>query len=125
MIADRLHRATIALGVAAIVSCGFALTAGLGAVLDFVHLGGGAVVVLAVLGALAVASGLSRIRILGLIAGVGLLLSALLQLIQLGQSVNLLGGDGSTMSLLGGLGIGLVSIWLAARAADRTPEGTS
>jgi hypothetical protein len=124
MIGDRLHRATIVLGAAAIVSCGFALTAGLGAVLDFVHLGAGAVVVLAVLGALAVASGLSRIRILGLIAGVGLLLSAILQLVQLGQSANLLGGDGSMMSLLGGLGIGLVSIWLAARAADRTPEGT-
>lgn len=124
MIADRLHRATIVLGAAAILSCGFALTAGLGAVLDFVHLGGGAVVVLAVLGALAVASGLSRIRILGLIAGIGFLLGALLQLIQLGRPVNLLGGDGSTMSLLGGLGIGLVSIWLAARAAGRNPEGT-
>jgi hypothetical protein len=124
MIADRLHRATIALGSAAIVSCGFALTAGLGAVLDFVHLGAGAVVVLAVLGALAVASGLSRIRILGLIAGIGFLLSAILQLVQLGQTVNLLGGDGSTMSLFGGLGIGLASIWLAARAADRHPEGT-
>lgn len=124
MIADRLHRATTALGAAAILSCGFALTAGLGAVLDFVHLGGGAVVVLAVLGALAVASGLSRIRILGLIAGIGFLLGALLQLIQLGRPVNLLGGDGSTMSLLGGLGIGLVSIWLAARAVGRNPEGT-
>jgi hypothetical protein len=124
MIADRMHRATIALGAAAVVSCGFALTAGLGAVLDFVHLGAGAVVALAALGALAVVSGLSRIRILGLIAGIGLLLSAILQLIQLGQTVNLLGGDGSTMSLFGGLGIGLVSIWLAARAADRTPEGT-
>lgn len=125
MITERLHRATLALGIAAIVSCGFALTAGLGAVLAFVHLGTGAVIALAALGALAVVSALTRIRLLGLIAGVGLLGCAILQLLQLGQSLNLLGGDGSTVSLFGGLGIGLVSVWWAARAVGRNPEGTS
>lgn len=124
MITDRLNRATLALGVAALVSCLFALTPVLGAVLDFVQVRGASIIALAVLGALAVVSALTRIRALGLIAGVGFLLCALLQLVQLGQSLNLLGGDGSTMALFGGLGIGLVSIWLAARAAGRNPEGT-
>ncbi|MGB3910406.1 MAG: hypothetical protein WBL06_08035 [Pseudolysinimonas sp.] len=124
MIAQRMHRATLALGAAALVSCLFALTPVLGAALDFVQVRGAGIVALAVFGALAVVSALTKVRALGLIAGAGLLLCALLQLVQLGQSLNLLGGDASTVSLFGGLGIGLVSIWLAARAVDRNPEGT-
>jgi hypothetical protein len=125
VIANPLHRATQVLGAAALVSCLFALTPVLGSVISFVHVSGAAVIALALLGALAVVSALTAIRALGLIAGFGMLLCALLQLVQLGQSPNLLGGDGSTVSLFGGLGIGLVSIWLAARAVDRNPEGTT
>lgn len=124
MIANRLHRATLALGVTAVACCVFAVTPVLGAALDFIRVSGGGIVALAVVGILAVVSGLGRIRILGAIAGALFLVAALVQLTQLGSSANLLGGDGSTMALFGGLGFGLVSVWLAARANNEDVEGT-
>lgn len=124
MIANRLHRATVALGVTAVVCCVFAVTPALGAAVDFIRVAGGGIIALAVVGILAIVSGLARMRILGLIAGALFLVAALVQLVQLGSSANLLGGDGSTMALFGGLGIGLVSIWLASRAHTEDPEGT-
>jgi hypothetical protein len=123
MIANRLHRATLALGATAVVCCVFAVTPALGAALDFIRVSGGGIVALAVIGILAVVSGLARLRFLGLIAGALFLVAALVQLVQLGSAANVLGGDGSTMALFGGLGIGLVSIWLAARVHTEDPEG--
>lgn len=126
MTAPALHRATLTLGAAAIATCVFVLTAGLGETVDLIHVRAGGAVVVAVLGALAVIAGVRRLPVLGLISGIGFLAAAVLQLVQLGQAFNLLGGDGSTMALLGGLGIGLVSIWLVGRAVNhRKKNGAS
>lgn len=116
MIPAPLHRATLALGITALASCTFALTTGLGETIDLIHVRGASTAVIAALGVLAVVAGARNLPALGLISGIGFVACALLQLVQLGQSLNLLGGDGSTVALLGGLGIGLVSVWLVGRA---------
>lgn len=123
MIAPALHRATLTLGIVAVASCLFALTAGLGQTFNLIHVRGAGIAVLVVLGGLAIIAGARTVPVLGLAAGVGLIASALLQLVQLGQPQNLLGGDGSTVSLFGGLGIGLASVWLVGRASVHTSKG--
>ena len=124
MIPATLHRASLVLGIAAVVSCVFALTAAAGETFNLIHVRGASTAVLAVLGILAVVAGARKIPALGLVAGIGFLASAVLQLVQLGQPLNLLGGDGSTMSLMGGLGIGLVSVWLVGRASTQSSKGS-
>jgi len=124
VIAPSMHRATLVLGIAAVVSLLFALTEGLEQTFNLIHVRGASIAVIAVLGIVAIVAGARRLPVLGLIAGIGFVVCALLQLVQLGQAFNLLGGDGSTMSLLGGLGIGLVSVWLVGRASAHTVEGT-
>lgn len=110
-----LDRAAIVLGVAALLSSLFALTTGGPGPVDLVHLGGAGVVVLLVLGALAVLGGVLRRHVLVLLAGAGLILAAVLQLALLGRNANFLGGNASTMSLMGGLGLGLLAIGLTNR----------
>ncbi len=117
-----LHRASLALGAAAVASCLFALTAGLGETFNLINVRGFSIVALVVLGILAIVAGARKLPVLGLIAGLGFLACAILQLLQLAQPVNLLSGDASTVSLFGGLGIGLASVWLAGRAS--TLEGS-
>lgn len=124
MIPTIMHRATLVLGIGAVTSCLFALTAGVGETFDLIHVRGASIVIVATLGILAIVAGALRLPALGLVAGIGFLASAVLQLVQLGKPFNLLGGDGSTMSLMGGLGIGLVSVWLAGRASTKAPKGT-
>jgi len=124
VIAPSMHRATLVLGIAAVVSLLFALTEGLEQTFNLIHVRGASIAVIAVLGVVAIVAGARRLPVLGLIAGIGFVGCALLQLVQLGQAFNLLGGDGSTMSLLGGLGIGLVSVWLVGRASAHIVEGT-
>jgi hypothetical protein len=102
--------ASIALGVAALVGALFVFTRGLPAAVNLVHVSVATAIVLIVLGLLALAGGLLGVRRAGLIAGFGFLAAAVLQLAQLGRGPDLLGGDGSTMALLGGLGIGLVAV---------------
>lgn len=119
-----LHRATVVLGIAALTSCLFALTAGLGETFNLIPVRGASIAVVAALGVLAIFAGALKRPALGLIAGIGFLASAVLQLVQLGQPLNLLSGDGSTMSLMGGLGIGLVSVWLVGRASTKASKGS-
>ena len=114
----RYHLATTVLGAAAIVSLIFVVAGPLGAPFNLIHVRGGSVAVLAVVGIIAILGGVLKLPLLGLIAGAALGSAALLQLFQLGQSINFLAGDASTVALFGGLGIGLVSIWLA----DRSPS---
>jgi hypothetical protein len=119
MIATSLHRANLALGIAAVASCVFALTAGAGESFNLIHVRGSSIALLAAFGVLAIVGGARKLPILGLVAGIGFLACAVLQLLQLGQPVNLLAGDGSTMSLFGGLGIGMASVWLIGQAQPR------
>ncbi len=118
-----LHRATLVLGIAAVVSCGFSVVSGLGETVNLVHVSGVSIGILAALGVLAIVGGIRKLPVLGAAAGLGFIAAALLQLVQLGQPLNLVGGDGSTMSLLGGLGIGLVSVWLGVRGSTDRSKG--
>lgn len=114
----RNRLATIVVGAAAIVSLIFVIAGPLGAPFNLIHVRGGSVAVLAVLGVVAILGGVLNRPILGLIAGIGFVAAALLQLFQLGQSINFLAGDASTVALFGGLGIGLASVWLANRSSS-------
>jgi hypothetical protein len=122
MTSRRLDRAALSLGAAALLSCVFALTTGGPAPVDLVHMGGPGVVVLLVLGVAAVLGGMTHRDSLVAAAGAGLVLAALLQLVQLGSRANWLGGNGSTVSLMGGIGLGLLAIVLTHRLTH-SPEG--
>jgi hypothetical protein len=109
-----LDRAVIVLGVASLASALFALVEG---DLEFVTMGGGGVAVALGLGALAVVAGWLGSRPLGLIAGVALLVAAVVLLGLLAATGNggFLGGSASTFALWLGLGTGLVVVSLADR----------
>lgn len=85
--------------------------------MDLVHVGSGGVVVLLVLGVVAVLGGVLRRHLLVLAAGAGLVLAAVAQLALLlfDRNSDWLGGTASTMSLLGGLGLGLLAVGLTNR----------
>lgn len=110
---DPLDRAAIALGTAGVASLLFALTTSSNN--NFVLVHGLALVVFPALGAVAIAGGALGARTLVLLAGVGYLLAALLQLVQFGRSTNWLGGNGSTFALLLAYGVGLVVLGVAQR----------
>ena len=109
-----LDRAAVALGVASLASALFALVEG---DLEFVTMGRGGVAVALGLGALAVAAGWLGSRPLGLVAGVALLVAAVVLLWLLAANGNggFLGGSASTFALWLGLGTGLVVVSLADR----------
>jgi len=73
------------------------------------------------LAAAAITGGWHERRSLVLVAGVGLLVAAVFQLLELAiGSQNTLGGDLSTVSLLLGVGIGLVAIGVPAKVTQTT-----
>lgn len=121
MIDPRLDRAALVLGVATLASSVFAVTTGRGDSVDLVHLRGAGLVVILVLGVVAVLGATLHRPLLVMVPGAGLVVAALLQLAQVGRRPNLLGGDGSTLSLMGGLGLGLLVVGLAARQHSRQP----
>lgn len=108
-------RAALILGVAAMVSSVFALSPGAPESVDFVHVRAPGGVILLVLGLLAVLGSRIHRAPLVILAGSGLAAAAVLQLVLLGLQPNWLGGDGSTLSLTGGLGLGLLAVGLTAR----------
>lgn len=112
-------RFVVGAGVAAIASTVFALLHGAPQTISFVNVTAPAAIVLVACGIAAIVGGLARRRIIAIVAGAVLLGAALLQLVQLNAAANLLGGDASTMALLGGLGIAFLSCGLiAGPAAD-------
>ena len=115
MTRTHFDRAATLLGAAALLGALFVFVAGAPAPVDLAHVPGPAAAVMAVLGALGVLGGLVHRVALVIVAGAGLVAAALLQLAQLGRQSNWLGGDGSTVSLMGGLGLGVLVIGLAAR----------
>ncbi len=120
----RLDRATLVLGVVALLSSLSAFTArGFGPYqFDFVKVRAAAIAVLLLTGACAVVGGLLGRRALALVASAGLLLAAAVQLLQARQPTNWLGGDASTVALLGGLGMGLLAVALADRRQTGATE---
>lgn len=113
----RLDRATLVLGVVALLSSLSAFTAsGFGPYqINFVKVRAAVIAVLLLTGACAVVGAVLGRRVLALIASAGLLLAAAVQLLQARQPTNWLGGDASTVALLGGLGMGLLAVALADR----------
>ncbi len=122
MMTRPLANAVLALGIAAVVGSAFALTGGLSPAVNLIKVPGASAWVLLGLGLLAIVA--SRVRSLALtvVCGAAFVAAALLQLVQLGRSANLLGGSASTMSLIGGLGIGLLVVALAARHRPTSDE---
>ena len=106
------NRAAIGLGVAAIASTVFALLREAPSSVSFVEVGVPAAIVLVACGIAATLGGVLGRRSLAIIAGAALVGAALLQLVQLNTAANLLGGDASTMALLGGFGVGLLACGL-------------
>ncbi len=99
-----LDRATLTLGVAGLVSLVFAVLGGSFGFLDF---SASAIAVTVVFGGLACAAGWLTNRVMAAIAAVGFLLAAAMLLVFLGVGGGFLHGDGSTIALWLGLGVGL------------------
>ncbi len=115
-----IDRAALVLGLAAMASSLFALSTGGPAPIDIMHIGSVGVVVVLTMGLIALVGGALRRPALAAVAGAGLVAAALLQLAQTGEGANLLGGNASTVSLMGGLGIALIAVGLTGHAQRRT-----
>jgi hypothetical protein len=109
-----VDRAAVALGVASVVSAGVGLLHG---TFGFVHFGSGGFVVALVVGVVAAAGGWYGQRMLVLAAGAAFLLATVVQAALIGRPGNVLGGNGSTVSLWLGLGVGLLVLATAPRSA--------
>lgn len=112
-----LDRAALVLGLASIASLVFVIEG-----LDefrFMTISGPAIAVALVLGALAVAAGLTGFRVLALLAGLGFAAAALLQLIATANRSDWLGANLSAMSFWLGLAIGLLLIGAAPKTTPR------
>lgn len=115
--AEKLRHAEIALGIAAIALSLFVFGAPLPIEIEFVRVGAVGAVVLVASGLLAILAGLLRRALLSAIGGVMLVLGAVAQVVGLALSTRPLGGDASTMSVVGGLGIALLAITITRRSA--------
>ncbi|MPZ81050.1 MAG: hypothetical protein GEV28_11905 [Actinophytocola sp.] len=113
--ANPLDRAAFVLGLGALVSSVFAIGPGSQRKADFVQVADAGLVVLLVLGAIAALGGLMGQRLIVAVAGVGFVVAAVIGLVQWGQATNWLAADGSTVSLLGGFGLGLLAVGLTPR----------
>ena len=121
----RVDLPVVALGGAALLSSVFTFTSGGPAQVDFIHIRGTGLVLLLICGIAAVIAGILRLRGLAIASGAALVAGAVLQLLQADQSINWLAGDGSTIALMGGLGIGLLAVTLTPRPTPAThPEST-
>ncbi|QHK19772.1 hypothetical protein GU243_08565 [Pseudarthrobacter psychrotolerans] len=123
MTGRRFDRAAVVLGAAALLGSLFALSTGGPAPLDLIHVRGAGLIVIVALGVIAVLGGVLGLRVLVIVAGTAFVAAAVIQLLQAGQEVNWLGGNGSTLALMGGLGFGLLAVGLTPRplstATDR------
>lgn len=117
---SRVRRAGYGLSAAAAVSILFLIAPSNDAI-RLVKVGAVAAVVLLVLAVLGALSARTGQAALYLVTGGLALAAAVLQLIQYGGDSNWLGGNGSTVAWLAGLGIGFCSLWYASQA-DRRSE---
>jgi hypothetical protein len=110
-----LNRAALVLSAGAVATGGFVFADPIQ--YRLVRLTGLGLAVLLVFAGLSMAGALLGRRMLVAVAGVALLVAAALQLLQLGSGANWLGGDGSTVSLFLGVGVGLLTL-----GAIRVPD---
>lgn len=124
---QRMLRAALILGIGAVASGVFSLFDDVR--YRLVRLSGAGLVVLLLLGVLAIVASLLANRRMVAAAGAGFVVAAVLQLAQLGRATNWLRGDGSTVSLFLGLGVGLLVLGLTPVPSDvagaDTPERTT
>ncbi|MBC7402362.1 MAG: hypothetical protein H7279_04180 [Microbacteriaceae bacterium] len=111
--ASACDRGAILIGIAAIALAGFVFGAPLPTQFRWLNVGPVGASLLAASGVLSIASGITRRRLLRLIPGILLVLGALLQVVGLALSTRPLGGDASAMAVVGGLGIGLLTLSLS------------
>lgn len=122
------RRAIAWLGIGALLSLVFWLTGPLPTTVDLVRVPGPAALVILVLGILAIVAAAVGSRVLASLVALLFLAAAVLQLAQ-AQGGGLLGGNPSTMALLGAFGLGIGAVVLpelrSGSAADRpTPTPT-
>jgi hypothetical protein len=108
-----VDRGAILIGLAAIALAGFVFGGPLPIEFRFVNIGPVGAGLLVASGVLAIVGGVIRQRLLRSIAGALLTVGALAQVVGLALSIRPLGGDASTMAVVGGLGIGLLSLSLS------------
>ena len=116
---SRVRQAGYGLSAAAAVSILFLLAPSNDAV-RLIQIGAVAAVILlivAVLGALSARTGKAALY---LATGLLALAAAVLQLIQFGRDTNWIGGNGSTVAWLAGLGIGFTALWYASHSARQS-----
>ncbi|MCH7232304.1 hypothetical protein L0U85_15780 [Glycomyces sp. L485] len=116
-----LDRAALTFGLASLASLVFVFEG-----LDefrFMTVGGPAAAIAVVLGGLAVAAGLTGIRVLALLAGLGFGTVAVLQLVATATGGDWLGGNLSTMAFWLGLAVGLLVIGTAPNVTAAAAEG--
>jgi len=116
---DSINRAILVLSAGAIACSGFALVDPVQ--YRLVRLGGLGLAALLAFAVLAIAGARLHRRFLVTVAGAGLLAAAALQLLQFGSGANWLSGDGSTVSLFLGVGVG----WLTLGGLRHPPVETS
>lgn len=118
------EKAAIVMGAAALISPIFWFTTRGPQPFDLLFIRGASVVVLPVLGLVAIAGGLLGKNAVILAAGAAFVAASFLQLAQAGRDTNWLGGNGSTLSFMGGLGLGLIAAAIAARLPTAPTEST-
>lgn len=109
------EKAAIVMGAAALISPIFYFSTRGPQPIDLLFIRGLSVVVLPILGLVAIAGGLLRKNEVILAAGAAFVAAAFLQLARAGRDTNWLGGNGSTLSFMGGLGLGLLAVAISAR----------
>ena len=107
-----LDRAAVTLGVVSVVSVVFVVVRG---DWDFVRVRGWATAVAALLGVAAAVAGWTARLAAAAAVGAAFVAAAAAQLVVWAAGDNWLGGDGSTVALWFGLGVGLVTVGAAPR----------
>ncbi len=117
-------RSAILIGAAAIALAGFVFGALLPTEFRFVNIGPVGAALLVAAGVLSILSGIVRRRLLRTLAGALLIGAAFTQLVGLALSIRPLGGDASAMAVVGGLGIGLLTLALSPTPPAQPHEPT-
>jgi|GEM_PF-5774497 hypothetical protein len=116
---SRVRQAGYGLSAAAAVSILFLLAPSNDAV-RLIQIGAVAAVILLILAVLGALSARTGKAALYLATGLLALAAAVLQLIQFGRDTNWIGGNGSTVAWLAGLGIGFAALWYVSHSARRS-----
>ena len=116
---SRVRQAGYGLSAAAAVSILFILAPSNDAV-RLIRIGAVAAVILLILAVLGALSARTGKAALYLATGLLALAAAVLQLIQFGRDTNWIGGNGSTVAWLAGLGIGFAALWYVSHSARRS-----